>query len=243
MSEPTSREFVLVEGEDARRDPVRLVVIQGEERPPVHALDEPMVMAFPHLLLREAIAFLALSVGLVVLALVADAPLEEIANPEKTPNPAKAPWYFLGLQELLHYYPPVISGVLLPGLVVLALAVIPYFDINLVRPALWAGPRVAVRRRAAWFYGAVAGLTVVFIFTGAHPVYPVLGPLWFIAVLAGLPLLAPDSRWVGRWLGRRSLAFFLFFWFLLCAVTLTLIGVFFRGPGWSFTLPWRDGIY
>ncbi len=243
MSEPTSREFVLVEGEDARRDPVRLVVIQGEERPPVHAADEPLVMTFPHLLLREAIAFLALSVGLVVLALVADAPLEEIANPEKTPNPAKAPWYFLGLQELLHYYPPVISGVLLPGLVVLALAVIPYFDINLVRPDLWHGPREAVRRRVAWFYGAVAVLTVVFFFTGAHPVYPILGPLWFVAVAAGLPLVAPGSRWIGRWLGRRSLAFFVFLWFLLCAVTLTLIGVFFRGPGWSFTLPWRDGVY
>ena len=50
-----------------------------------------------------------------------DAPLEELANPLQTPNPAKAPWYFLGLQELLHYFPPVVAGVLIPALVVLAL--------------------------------------------------------------------------------------------------------------------------
>ena len=237
-----SKDFTLVEGADMRRDPVRLVVIQGEERPPVHAADEPLVMTFPHLVLREAIATLALSVLLVALAILADAPLEELANPEKTPNPAKAPWYFLGLQELLHYYPPLVSGVLLPGLVVLALAIIPYFDINLVRPALWAD-RARVARTATYFYAAVAALTVVFLFTGAHPVWPILGPLWFVAGLAGLPLAFPKNAFVRRWLGERSLAFFIFFWFLLSAITLTLIGVFFRGPGWSFTLPWRDGVY
>lgn len=243
MSDQTSKDVVLVEGEDARRDPVRVVVIQGDERPAVHAWDEPVVMTFPHLVVREAIAFLALSVGLVVLALLADAPLEELANPEKTPNPAKAPWYFLGLQELLHYYPPVVSGVLLPGLVVLALAVVPYFDVNLVRPALWSGPARAVRRKVLAWWGAVAALTVVFLFTGAHPVYPVLGPLWFVAVLASLPLAAPRWSWAARRLGPRSLAFYVFLWFLLCAITLTLVGVFFRGPGWSFVLPWRDGVF
>ncbi len=243
MNTTPPEDFALARGQDARKDPVRLVVIQGEERPPVHAVDEPVVMTFPHLLVREAIAFLALSVGLVLLSLLANAPLEEVANPEKTPNPAKAPWYFLGLQELLHYYPPVISGVILPGLVVLALAVVPYFDINLVRPPLWSGPPPALRRRVIGWWGAVGGLTAVFLFTGAHPVYPVLGPLWLVAVLASLPLVAGRNRLVARWFGERSLAFYVFLWFLLCAVTLTLIGVFFRGPGWSFVLPWRDGIY
>lgn len=238
-----SRDFLLVEGHDARQDPVRLVVVQGDARPPVHAQDEPVVMTFPHLLVREAIAFLALSVVLALLSLVADAPLEELANPEKTPNPAKAPWYFLGLQELLHYYPPLVSGVLLPGLVVLALAVIPYFDINLSRPSLWSGSDHAMRRRFVTWWAAVAALTLVFLFTGAHPVYPILGPLWFVAVVASLPRWFRNSRWVHRWLGERSLAFYIFFWFLLSATTLTLIGVLFRGPGWSFTIPWRDGIH
>ncbi len=243
MSDASPKDFLLVLGQDARKDPVRLVVIQGEERPPVHATDEPVVMTFPHLILREAIAFLALSVGLVLLSLLADAPLEEIANPEKTPNPAKAPWYFLGLQELLHYYPPVVAGVILPGLVILALAVVPYFDINLARPPLWSGPPRVVRRRVAAWWGAVVLLSIVFLFTGAHPVYPVLGPLWLVAVLASLPLVFPRSRFVKRWFEERSLAFYVFLWFLLSAVTLTLIGVFFRGPGWSFVLPWREGLF
>src|SRR5437879_11237033 len=59
-----------------------------------------------------------------------DAPMEEPANPTKTPNPSKAPWYFLGLQEMLVYFDPWIAGVLLPTLIIVGLMVIPYIDIN-----------------------------------------------------------------------------------------------------------------
>ena len=202
-----------------------------------------MVMTFPHLIVREAIALLAISIVLVVMALFLDAPLEELANPQKTPNPAKAPWYFLGLQELLHYYPPVVAGVLMPALVVVALAIVPYFDVNLKRPPLWRGTREQVRRRFLWWCGAIALLTVVFLFTGAHPVFPILGPLWFVGGLGTLALFLGERGALGRWLWPRSLAFYIFLWFLLSAVTLTVVGVFFRGPGWSFVLPWRDGLY
>ena len=58
-----------------------------------------------------------------------------------------------------------------------------------------------------------------------------------------IPAVAYGSDWAARWLGDRSLAFWIFLWFLIVAVTLTVIGVFFRGPGWEFVLPWRDGIY
>src|SRR5581483_1605841 len=61
-------------------------------------------MTYPHLLIREAIVFMILVISLVTIALFWDAPLEQLANPLLTPNPAKAPWYFLGLQELLHYF-------------------------------------------------------------------------------------------------------------------------------------------
>jgi hypothetical protein len=63
-------------------------------------------------------------------SVVLDAPLEEIANPTVTPNPAKAPWYFLGLQEMLVYFDPWIAGVLLPGLIIAGLCAIPYIDTN-----------------------------------------------------------------------------------------------------------------
>ena len=63
-------------------------------------------------------------------SIVVDAPLRDHSNPNLTPNPAKAPWYFLGLQEELHYFPPTIAGVLLPGFVLVGLALLPYVDRN-----------------------------------------------------------------------------------------------------------------
>lgn len=237
---PSTPPFDLQVDDNARRAPVRLVVVQGDRRPAVDVEDEPTVMTVPHLLVREAIAFVALSLVLASLAIVFDAPLEEIANPEKTPNPAKAPWYFLGLQELLHYYPPIVSGVLLPGLAVLALVVVPYFDINLRREAFWTG-RVAPKLAGLWLSVSLA--SALLLTTAAHPVWPVVIPLWGVALVMSVPALGRRDEGATAWLGTRSLAFWIFLWFLLSAVSLTIVGVAFRGPGWEFTLPWRDGIY
>lgn len=85
---------------------------------------------WPHLVIREAIAFAVLFAVLTAMSIFLDAPLEEIANPALTPNPAKAPWYFLGLQELLHYMHPLLAGIVLPGVAVGALMIIPYIDKN-----------------------------------------------------------------------------------------------------------------
>lgn len=232
--------FQLDTDDNAHRAPVRLVVVQGDREPAVDGTDEDQVMTFPHLVIRELVALLALSLVLVLLAVFFDAPLEEIANPLKTPNPAKAPWYFLGLQEMLHYYPPIFSGVLIPGLVVTALVVIPYFDINLKREAFW---HTETRMKLLWVWITVAAASAVFLFTGSHPVWPIVGPLWLIAVVMTLPALVHRDQGMLGWLGTRSLAFWVFSWFVLAAVVLTAIGVAFRGPGWEFTLPWRDGIY
>jgi quinol-cytochrome oxidoreductase complex cytochrome b subunit len=227
-------------GSDARQVPVRVVVVQGDERPAVDASDEPMVMTMPHLVVRELIAFLALSLFLVLLALVANAPLEEIADPSRTPNPAKAPWYFLGLQELLHYYPPLVSGVLLPGLLVVALVVIPYMRINLERSPI-ARNRGSGALARVWI--VVGALSIVSYFTGAAPVWPFIGTLVAVGAAITVALLSRSQHRAAAWLRARSLAFWIFTWFLLTATTLTIIGVFFRGPGWSYTLPWRDGVY
>jgi hypothetical protein len=97
---------------------------------------EPKLMAYPHLLVREAIVFEVLIIAMVLIALFWDAPLEQLANPLLTPNPAKAPWYFLGLQELLHFFPPFVAGILIPTLVLLSLIVIPYFNLNVGRARL-----------------------------------------------------------------------------------------------------------
>ena len=239
MAEPIPT-FQLDTDDNARRAPVRLVVVQGDRQPAVDAADEDLVMTFPHLVVRELVAVMALSLVLVLLAVFFDAPLEEIANPAKTPNPAKAPWYFLGLQELLHYYPPIVSGVLIPGLAVTSLVVIPYFDINLKREAFWHA-NTRVKLLVTWV--VVAAASALFLFTGSHPVWPIVGPLWFVGVVMTLPALVHRNRGVVGWLGGRSLAFWVFSWFVLSSVALTVIGVAFRGPGWEFTLPWRDGMY
>ncbi len=83
-------------------------------------------MTYPAALSHFVIAMEVVFLLLVWVSLLANAPLEGLADPMHTPNPAKAPWYFLGLHELLHYFPPMVAGVLIPGLVVGALVIIPY---------------------------------------------------------------------------------------------------------------------
>src|SRR5262245_36731931 len=88
------------------------------------------VHTWPHLVRAEFLCSLFIIVLLIVWSLVVDAPLEEPANPARTPNPSKAPWYFLGLQEMLVYFDPWHAGVVAPSLIIMGLMLIPYLDIN-----------------------------------------------------------------------------------------------------------------
>ncbi len=89
------------------------------------------INVWPHLLIEEFIALLIVLATLTIFSTFVNAPLRELANPNLTPNPSKAPWYFLGLQELLRYFHPMIAGVVFaPTLVLLALAVTPFIDRN-----------------------------------------------------------------------------------------------------------------
>src|SRR5664280_2475891 len=139
MSDP--KDFVAVVDSDVRKTPRRIAFITKRTSPQVHVKDEERVMTYPEVFFRTAVAIQVLAIALVVISLRWNAPLEGLADPMHTPNPAKAPWYFLGLQELLHYFPPVVAGVLIPGLVVMALIVIPYFNINIEAEGLWLRQR------------------------------------------------------------------------------------------------------
>jgi hypothetical protein len=227
-------------GDNAAEVPTRILVVQDEARPAIEMEDEEMCMAFPHLIVREAICFLSVFLVLALLSMFFNAPLEELANPLKTPNPAKAPWYFLGLQELLHYYPPLISGIILPGLVVVGLVGIPYFEVNIKREPLWESNR-GLKFVCIWLaaFSIVAGLEM----TAPHHVWSVVIPTLVIPVLMTSPLVLGSRGPVMGWLATRSLAFWNFTWFVTVAVVLTTIGVFFRGPYWAFTLPWKDGVF
>jgi len=88
------------------------------------------VHVWPFLLRMEFLVAIIVTIILMVWSITLNAPMEEPANPNLTMNPAKAPWYFLGLQEMLVYFDPWIAGVLMPGLIVVGLMVIPYIDTN-----------------------------------------------------------------------------------------------------------------
>ncbi len=88
------------------------------------------VHVWPYLVRLEFLCTIIVIIGLTVWSIVIDAPLEEAANPTKTPNPSKAPWYFLGLQDILVYFDPWFAGVVAPVLIIVGLMMIPYLDVN-----------------------------------------------------------------------------------------------------------------
>lgn len=88
------------------------------------------IHTWPHLVRVEFLVTIFVLVVLTVWSITIDAPLEEAANPTRTPNPSKAPWYFLGLQEMLVYFDPWLAGVVLPSLIIVGLMIIPFIDIN-----------------------------------------------------------------------------------------------------------------
>jgi hypothetical protein len=136
------------------------------------------VNVWPHLLLEEFIAMLILFAGMLVFSTFLNAPLREVANPNLTPNPSKAPWYFLGLQELLRYFHPMIAGISIPTFILVGLAAVPYVDRN---PSILPGDRKI----------AITLFTVMFMF----------------------------------------------------GAVLTIIGSFFRGPGYNWIWPWAQGVF
>jgi hypothetical protein len=97
---------------------------------PIEKDESDRVWVWPDLVYTELISLILCSVVLIVWSILLKAPLEQPANPANTPNPSKAPWYFLGLQEMLVYFDPWLAGVVLPGLIIVGLIAIPYIDKN-----------------------------------------------------------------------------------------------------------------
>ncbi len=150
-----------------------LAVVRQEAITRVEKQLEDSVFVWPHLLVREFFAATIVTVMITLMSVVINAPLRDPANPNLTPNPAKAPWYFLGLQEILHYFPPTTAGVLIPGLVLTALAVLPYVDRNPSRA--YADRKVGI---------VVFTMFVCF---------------WVVVTLAGSFFRGPGWVWVWPW--------------------------------------------
>ena len=233
MSDP--KDFVAGFDSNAKRSPRRIVFITRRTSAQVKVETEEQIQTFPEVLFRAAVAIMSLVTVLIWIALIFNAPLEGLADPSHTPNPAKAPWYFLGLQEMLHYFPPVVAGVLVPGLVVMALVVIPYFKVNIEADGFFLKNR---ERRLSAFYLVAAMFS---IFLGWFHVIVALVPT---LIMAGLMLVASQSSpksasGFRRYLATRPLSYWVMTWFLFELIVLTAVGTFFRGPGWSWIWPWQ----
>jgi menaquinol-cytochrome c reductase cytochrome b/c subunit len=252
VTEPTKHQAEVQS--DVRKNPRRIAFILRRTSPQVRTPDDARVMTYPAALARFIIALEAAFLLLVWVSLLANAPLEGIADPMHTPNPAKAPWYFLGLQELLHYFPPMVAGVLIPGMVIGALIIIPYFNINIEGRSIWSEPR----HRRWVMLAAPALLVVMFLlfdvkqFAQSGEALPKLDRVLDLivpllpTVLVGGALLwssrysLESAQGFQRWLADRPVSFWIMSWFLVELVVLTAVGTFFRGPGWSWVLPWKS---
>lgn len=125
---------------------------------------EDTAMVWPHLLVIEFIAAMIFTVGLFVLSALVNAPLLDHSNPDRTPNPSKAPWYFLFLQELLLHMHPALAGVIVPGLGLALLAAIPYLDRSREGVGTWftssVGKKVTIFA-AVYTFVVVSGLILL----------------------------------------------------------------------------------
>jgi quinol-cytochrome oxidoreductase complex cytochrome b subunit len=205
----------------------------------------PLVATSPGLTQREGVAALVVVAAVLLLSALADAPLLAQANPGLSPNPARAPWYFMGLQELLVHLHPLFAAVILPALALGLLVALPW--LGGAGPAgRWFGsPRGARLALAAAVSGSL--LTALAILADeplrrAPPWIPALAPAvrgGLLPVLAAAGLVAALA-WLARRRGAtRAEAVQAAFTFLLAAfVVLTLAGVFFRGQGMALTTPW-----
>jgi quinol-cytochrome oxidoreductase complex cytochrome b subunit len=202
---------------------------------------ENTVPSMPHLFYAElAVLMLTLLVCL-ALALVSDAPLKDLANPSVPENPAKAPWYFLGLQELVSFS-AFMGGIGIPTIVIIGLGLIPYLDREREGTGVWfGGPGGWTLVRNSIAYGLFACLAVeafVIRFGWLREWFPnipqliitLINPATLITSLYGL-----YSVWlVRKYQSARAGALGLFTCFLCGFIVLTIIGVYFRGPNWVF---------
>jgi len=224
-----------------------LVELMRGESPMVGKGPEDTVFSFPLVLLWEIILLLGVTLAIFLFSLLKQAPLDEIANPMVTTDPAKAPWYFEGLQELLEHMHPMLAGVIIPGVLILFLIALPYFDYSRDKVGVWfsspRGKRIALLT-------ALYTLVVMPAYIALDDAFPLrellrastpqwvaqgLLPTVVLLGLAVIPLLILRRTKADR----REIMLALFTIILVSAVVLTISGFLFRGPGFKLYWPWE----
>jgi hypothetical protein len=202
--------------------------------------------------------------SMIVLSWVVNAPLEGHANPDKTPNPSKAPWYFLNLQELLLHMHPALAGVIVPAGALALIAAIPYFDRDQRDVGKWFGtPNAVAISIFVTIYTAIVEVAEIFFdeFIGVKPLMAALADATGIAyfketaplgvaalsmpntIVPTFLMLAPivPMMWfiMKRWKPTtREVMVALFTGFFASYIILTIFGTFFRGQGMHLYWPW-----
>jgi hypothetical protein len=207
-----------------------------------------MVMVWPQLVSIEFVAILVFTAMLLLLGTLVNAPLDLLANPDRTPNPSKAPWYFLNLQELLLHMHPTLAGVLVPGGALTLLAAIPYIDNTPIGTGRWftsgKGKPIAI---FSMIYAAVLNAAMVIFdeyvgvrrivegFAGPKVIVEVIIPIVAMFGWSYLLVVIVQRRWGAD---RRHWLIALFSGFFATYLILTIFGTAFRGPGMHLFLPW-----
>lgn len=221
-----------------------VVVPRRSGKPPEKKVSR--VTTIPHLVLRELVVAVVLIAVLFIFSMAVNAPLEELANPDKSPNPAKAPWYFMGIQELLLHFHPMVAALVIPGLALGALAVLPYFNPDLDGAGIWF--RSAKGR---WMALVAAGMGAIgtplliladeFVldFAGWMPSLPTiisngLVPLALILLL--LMIFYDGLKKLFR-ATRCETVQATFVLLLVAFAVLTVTGIWFRGAGMALVWP------
>jgi quinol-cytochrome oxidoreductase complex cytochrome b subunit len=212
------------------------------DRTPATNLDPAdTVPSWPFLLRAELLVFMATMLVVTVLAILFDAPLKELANPSVPENPAKAPWYFLGLQEMVSYS-AFMGGLVIPTIVILGLALIPYLDREREEVGVYfSGPRgrrVALQSLLFAVTAAVLAVAVPVRFGWLRNWFPGVPQLLIIFLNPGTLLTLAYALWslwvLKRTSSTRMSAIALFTCFIAGFVILTYVGSELRGPNWDF---------
>lgn len=205
------------------------------------------VFSFPVVILLELLLSLGLGALLLLMSLMRNAPLEDFANPNVTTDPAKAPWYFMGLQEMLEHGHPTLMAVIFPTIMVLFVLAIPYLDNSRQGAGRWF---TSARGKRITGYTALYALIIMPLFIlldnaftprellrGVAPdwIAQFAIPLIVMGVIVFLPLLILTRQGPNP----REILLVLFTMLFVSAVVFTLTGFFFRGPGFELYWPWK----
>jgi len=211
----------------------------------------PSVPAIPNLLLREIVVALVLLASVLVFSMLFNAPLGDKANPGLSPNPTKAPWYFMGIQEMLLHFHPIFALFVIPALMLIALLALPYINYELNTAGVWfastKGRRMALIAGVAAVIGTPLGILADEYLIEVAARLPAI-PTWITNGLVPLAVLSAVIVAFYVFMQRKFAAGnteavqMVFVLVVAAFLVLTVTGIWFRGTGMKLVWPWNMGI-